>query len=72
MNQQRQVAVDAARRYLVEKQDEWRERMKPELEAQRERLKRLKGLQTNQLKMSLRMISAEKKLRIKISLTNKK
>lgn len=52
LNQQRQIAVDAARRYLVEKQEKWRERMKPELEAQRDRLKRLRGLQTNQLQMS--------------------
>ena len=52
LNQQRQIAVDAAHRYLVEKQEKWRERMKPELEAQRDRLKHLRGLQTNQLQMS--------------------
>ncbi len=50
--QQRQVAVDAAHRYLLEKQDNWRKTMNPELEAQRERLKRLRGLQTEQLKIS--------------------
>ena len=65
LNQQRQVAVDAARRYLVEKQDEWRERMKPELEAQRERLKRLKGLQTNQLKMSFENDKRRKEIKNK-------
>ena len=50
--QQRQVAVDAAHRYLVEKQENWRQKMKPELELQRERLKRLRGLQTEQLEIS--------------------
>ena len=65
LNQQRQVAVDAARRYLVEKQDEWRERMKPELEAQRERLKRLKGLHTNQLQMSFENDKRRKEIKNK-------
>ena len=50
--QQRQVAVDAAHRYLVDKQEDWRQKMKPELELQRERLKRLRGLQTEQLEIS--------------------
>ena len=69
--QQRQVAVDAAHRYLVEKQESWRQKMKPELELQRERLKRLRGLQTEQLEISLKMINEETRLRTKISLTKK-
>ena len=52
LNQQRQVAVDAAHSYLVEKQNNWREQMRPELEAQKIRLKRLRGLQKEQLKIN--------------------
>jgi len=51
LKQQRQVAVDAARKFLVEKQEAWSERMKPELEAQRTRLKRLRSRQENQLQL---------------------
>ncbi len=47
--QQRQVAVDYAQRYLIEKKENWTQRMKPELEDQRERLKRLRGRQKEQL-----------------------
>ncbi len=49
--QQRKVAVDAANDYLVKKQAAWQERMKPELELQRVRLKRLRELQYNQLQV---------------------
>ena len=52
LNQQRQVAVDAAHRYLVEKQVAWSQAMQPELEAQRERLKRLRGRQEQQLQLN--------------------
>lgn len=51
LKQQRQVAVDAARKFLVEKQEAWSERMKPELEAQRTRLKHLRSRQEHQLQL---------------------
>ena len=51
LKQQRQVAVDAARKFLVEKQEAWSERMKPELEAQRSRLKHLRSRQEHQLQL---------------------
>ena len=49
---QRQIAVDAAQSYLLEKQESWTQRMKPELEAQRERLQRLRGRQKEQLQIA--------------------
>ena len=48
---QRQVAVDHAQRYLVMKQESWCARMKPQLEAQRERLERLRGKQIEQMQI---------------------
>ncbi len=51
LKQQRQVAVDHARKFLLEKQEAWSERMKPELEAQRTRLKHLRSRQEHQLQL---------------------
>ena len=52
LNFKRQVAVDAAYDYLIEKQETWVKRMQPELYEQRERLKRLRGLQKEQLQIA--------------------
>ena len=52
LKQQRQVAVDAAHRYLVQQQEAWSARMKPELEAQRDRLRRLRCRQQEQLQLA--------------------
>lgn len=52
LKQQRQVAVDAAVHYLLNCRDRWSERMQPELEAQRERLRRLRGRQVEQLELA--------------------
>jgi len=46
------LAVQRANAFLRERSDEWTARMQPELEAQRERLKRLRGRQVEQLQLS--------------------
>ena len=51
LNQQRRVAVDAANSYLLDCRDRWSQRMEPELQAQRERLRRLRGRQEEQLRL---------------------
>lgn len=52
LKQQRQVAVDAAVQYLLNCRDRWSERMQPELQEQRERLRRLRGRQVEQLELA--------------------
>ena len=52
LKQQRQVAVDAANAYLLDCRDRWSQRMEPELAAQRERLRRLRGRQEDQLQLA--------------------
>lgn len=52
LKQQRKVAVDAAHTYLLECREHWKERMQPELESQRERLRRLRGRQIEQLELA--------------------
>ena len=52
LKQQRKVAVDAAHQYLLECREHWKERMQPELEAQRQRLRRLRGRQVEQLELA--------------------
>jgi len=49
---QRSIAVQAAYEYLVECQKRWEARMQPELDLQRERLQRLRGLQVEQLELA--------------------
>jgi superfamily II DNA or RNA helicase len=49
---QRSVAVERARAFLRDRAEQWSARMQPELEAQRERLKRLRGRQVEQLQLS--------------------
>jgi len=46
-------AVDQANSYLRDCGEQWTARVQPELEAQRERLRRLRGLQVEQLELSL-------------------
>ena len=50
---QRSVAVERARSFLSDRAEQWSARMRPELEAQRERLNRLRGRQVEQLQLSL-------------------
>ncbi|MEA5424283.1 DEAD/DEAH box helicase [Synechococcus sp. CCY9202] len=52
LKQQRKVAVDAAHQYLLECREQWKQRMQPELEAQRQRLRRLRGRQVKQLELA--------------------
>ena len=52
LKQQRQVAVDAAYQYLLKCRERWTERMGPELDAQRERLRRLRGRQVEQMELA--------------------
>ncbi|MCT0210295.1 MAG: helicase [Cyanobium sp.] len=52
IKQQRKVAVDAAHNYLLECRERWKQRMQPELEAQRQRLGRLRRRQVEQLELA--------------------
>jgi superfamily II DNA or RNA helicase len=52
LRDQRKVAVGAAQAYLLEKREQWRERTEPELQNQRERLRRLRGRQEQQLEFA--------------------
>ncbi|MCP9808362.1 DEAD/DEAH box helicase [Cyanobium sp. HWJ4-Hawea] len=52
LQQQLPFAVEKANSYLLKCSDLWTTRMQPELEAQRERLKRLRGRQEQQLQIS--------------------
>ena len=52
LRQQLPYAVRQADGYLNRCGQQWAERMQPELEAQRERLKRLRGRQVQQLQLS--------------------
>lgn len=52
LNLQRRQAVDAAHRYLLEKRQEWLDRMQPLLVEQGERLQRLRDKQVRHLQLS--------------------
>ena len=70
--QQRQVAVDAAHRFLVKKQYAWSEQMKPELELQREKLKRLRELQYDQLQLAFQNDKRREQIKDKDRIDKKK
>ena len=53
LNDQRDAAVDAARRYLLRSKAEWEARVQPELEAQRRRLEQLRSKQVRQLDLAI-------------------
>mgnify|MGYP001229877468 CR=1 FL=1 len=67
---QRKVAVDAGYHYLLEKQEAWSKRMKPELDEHRERLKRLRSLQKEQLQITFENDKRRKQIKDK-DLNNK-
>jgi hypothetical protein len=52
LKQQRKVAVEAAHQDLLECRERWKERMQPELEGQRQRLRQLLGRQVEQLELA--------------------
>jgi len=52
IKQQRKLAVEAAHQYLLDCREQWKQRMQPELEAQRQRLRRLRGRQVEQLELA--------------------
>ena len=53
LRQQLPFAVNRANDYLMSCTERWTARMQPELQAQRDRLKRLRGRQEEQLRLSL-------------------